>query len=359
MSVRQGLVMLVVFAGAAAALALAPPLGPHGPNGPAAPAGAPPVAALPAPAGAAASAALAVPAAALTLADVPPSLPVERGRKVYENWCIGCHGVEGRGDGAAVRFLSPPPRDFQRQRFKFRSTPSGELPTEADLLHVVTCGLNGSAMPGFPLMPDPQKRDVVSYVRYLAEFGLLQAEVDYVMEDEGLTLDQVRGERLAQIREEVLADAYGTAWPVPVTPETENDAASVARGQALYEKQCVACHGASGRGDGSASYHLRDWKDAEIRPRDFTTGVFRAGSAPLDLFLRMRTGLNGTPMPSVSGTDAELWDLVHFILSLKDPTAAHGAAHPTSCDARRIAGETPAGTPGAAPTDAPAGEVRR
>jgi cytochrome c oxidase cbb3-type subunit 2 len=293
----------------------------------------PPVAAPVVPANAAAPA-----AEVFTLDRMPLTPAARRGRVVYDNWCAGCHGPEGRGDGPAAELLSPLPRNFQKGKFKFRSTPSGELPTEADLLHVVNCGLPGSAMPGFPLMPEPEKKDVVAWVRHLAEFGLMQKEVAYVMEDEDLTLAQVLDGRLPALLDEVLADAYEEVWPVAVPQDPGSSPALVERGRKLYEAQCVACHGAGGRGDGSSSFHLRDWQDAEILPRDFTTGVFRAGSAPLDLFVRMRTGLNGTPMPAVSGSDEDLWALVHFILSLKDAAAARGAVHPTSCEAHVLQG---------------------
>lgn len=283
---------------------------------------------------AAAPANAAAPAAEVFTLDLYPAGPAaQRGRRVYEQNCAGCHGPEGRGDGPAADWLSPRPRNFQKARFKFRSTPSGELPTDADLLHVVTCGLLGSAMPGFPLMPDPDKRDVVAFVRHLAEYGLVKKEVEYVMEDEELTLAQVLDGRLEEVQAEALADAYEAVWPVAVPQDPGGSPALVERGRKLYEAQCVACHGAGGRGDGSSSYHLRDWENAEILPRDFTTGVFRAGSTPTDLFLRLRTGLNGTPMPAVAGSDEDLWALVHFIFSLKDEAAARNAVHPTSCAA--------------------------
>ncbi len=293
------------------------------------------------------------PAARLSFAQYPLGESAQRGATVYARWCVGCHGPEGRGDGIASPLLSPPPRNFQLGKFKFRSTPSGELPTEADLLHTISCGLQGSAMPGFPLMPEPEKRDVVAFVRALTEYGLVKREVDYVMEDEELSLEQVLGERFAEIREEALADAYENVWPVAVPPEPEVDGAALAQGRKLYEQQCVACHGSSGRGDGPSNNHLRDGTDAPIRARDFTTGVFRAGSAPSDLFLRMKTGLNGTPMPAVSGSDDDLWAIAHYILSLRDPANA-GFIHPTSCEAHA---HTTVAAQSGAPAGAQAGEV--
>jgi cbb3-type cytochrome oxidase cytochrome c subunit/mono/diheme cytochrome c family protein len=35
-----------------------------------------------------------------------------RGKEVFLNRCIGCHGLKGNGKGPGARFLSPPPADF-------------------------------------------------------------------------------------------------------------------------------------------------------------------------------------------------------------------------------------------------------
>ena len=34
---------------------------------------------------------------------------IDRGAKVYAQWCVSCHGPTGLGDGEAGRNLSPPP----------------------------------------------------------------------------------------------------------------------------------------------------------------------------------------------------------------------------------------------------------
>lgn len=41
----------------------------------------------------------------------------EEGRKVYEANCAVCHGVEGKGDGAAAVPLEPKPRDFTDAKY--------------------------------------------------------------------------------------------------------------------------------------------------------------------------------------------------------------------------------------------------
>jgi mono/diheme cytochrome c family protein len=256
----------------------------------------------------------------LTLADWPAGPAASRGLVVYDKYCVGCHGDTGEGNGAAARWLNPMPRNFQSGNFKFRSTQSGQLPTESDLMHVVTCGLAGSAMPGFPLVPEQDRRDVVSYVQHLTSFGLGQREVRYLIDEEGMSLEEIRAESLEEIR----ADAdkrldAAQSMPVPAAPPVSD--ALIAKGKQIFDTQCAACHGTTGRGDGSSSYTLRDYKDAEIRPRDFTTGVFRAGSTPQDLYLRLRAGLSGTPMPAIPGDDEEIWAQVYYILSMRDPAA--------------------------------------
>ena len=256
----------------------------------------------------------------LAAAEWPLDAAARRGRDVYERYCIGCHGDEGRGDGPAARWLNPMPRNFQSAQFKFRSTPTGALPTADDLLRTVTCGLAGSSMPGFPLVPEHERRDVVRYVQHLTGLGLARKEVEYLLDEEGMTLDEIRADVLPGLREEVAAKLAGVERiPVPaMLPATD---ASLALGRDIFDRQCAACHGDTGRGDGASSYTLRDTKDAEIRPRDFTTGVFRAGSTPQDLYLRLRSGLAGTPMPAIPGTDEEIWAQVHYILAMRDPDA--------------------------------------
>jgi mono/diheme cytochrome c family protein len=268
------------------------------------------------------------PPSRLTLADWQLSPAETRGRAVYESYCIGCHGAEGRGDGTAARFLDPLPRDFQAGKFKFRSTPFGELPLETDLMRTVTCGLPGSSMPGFQLVPEMERRDVVSYVLTLAKLGYANRRVTALVADDGMTLEQIKANELPAIRAEIDAD-LAAVRRVTSSPETEASPASVELGRVLFAQTCASCHGDRGVGDGPSAHALRDWQDAEIRPRDLTTGVFRAGSTPEDVFVRIKTGLNGTPMPSNSNLpDDQIWDLVHFIRSLEDPRAVKPREQP-------------------------------
>ena len=74
--------------------------------------------------------------------------------------------------------------------------------------------------------------------------------------------------------------------------------ALLALGRKTYEKECLACHGAKGDGEGEAAYLLFP------RPRDFTSGQFRListwdGVPPdEDLFRTISRGMPGSAMPS-------------------------------------------------------------
>ncbi len=210
---------------------------------------------------------------------------VARGRAVYERRCIGCHGARGDGNGKAATFLSPRPRDFTTAVFKFRTTPSGTLPTDGDLYRTITRGVRWTAMPTWHEVSDPDRRAVIAYIKTFSP----------------------------RWREEPRPAA--AALPPPPRPS----AGLVTRGQTLYRSaKCYECHGDGGKGDGPSAAQLRDDFEQPIRPTDFTRGQFKAGATVGDVFRALTLGLDGTPMPSFGDalTDAERWAIAYYVLSL-------------------------------------------
>jgi mono/diheme cytochrome c family protein len=209
---------------------------------------------------------------------------MERARKLFLAECSGCHGERGRGDGPVAETLDPKPRDLTRDRFRYRTTPSGEPPRREDLLATIERGLPGSAMPAF---------------RFLSE------------EERGLLADYVQ--RLAGIDP--------TAEPAPVSLGVEVSATgeSVARGQQVYlAARCDKCHGESGKGDGTSAPTLKDERGNPISVRDFSKGLFRRGASAAEVVRTFRAGLDGTPMPAYGDDlgNQQSWDLARFVLSL-------------------------------------------
>jgi mono/diheme cytochrome c family protein len=109
-------------------------------------------------------------AAAATGAD-PAEDEAPPGRALYEQYCVTCHGVEGRGDGPAGLSALPMPRDFTVGQFKFDADGDGRTGTDRDLFLVIRDG--GAAVGGNPLMApwghlgDERIRELVAYVRSL------------------------------------------------------------------------------------------------------------------------------------------------------------------------------------------------
>jgi len=68
-----------------------------------------------------------------------------RGEKIYQEFCIGCHGAVGDGQGPAAPYLNPPPLNFTTLR---RNLEEGKY-IGGILYYQVMNGITGTAMPYF------------------------------------------------------------------------------------------------------------------------------------------------------------------------------------------------------------------
>src|SRR6185436_16280091 len=92
-----------------------------------------------------------------------------RGKTVYDKHCTECHGTTGKGDGASAFYVAPHPRDFSTGRYKIRSTETGSVPTDDDLIRSVRQGLYGTAMPAWDrILSDTDIQDVVAYIKSMS-----------------------------------------------------------------------------------------------------------------------------------------------------------------------------------------------
>lgn len=212
--------------------------------------------------------------------------PARTGQAVYQEHCAECHGPSGQGDGPAAHLLVPRPRDFTLGRYKIRTTETGSTPTDDDLLQSVRRGLSGTAMPGWEaLLPDSDIRSVVDYLKSLS-----------------LRFQSDRPQTIAESAQVVSSHE------------------SITRGRGVYEKlQCGRCHGSDGRGTGAVTAEFEDDWGQPLPAADLSElWTFRGGRTARDVYLRFRTGMSGTPMPSYkdAASDREMWDLANYVLSL-------------------------------------------
>ena len=87
------------------------------------------------------------------------------GGPLYQKLCSQCHGEKGDGQGVAAPRLLPRPRDFTAGKFKIRHTPSGALPTDDDLEHVIRVGMPYTSMPAWNQLSDAQINELVAAVK--------------------------------------------------------------------------------------------------------------------------------------------------------------------------------------------------
>jgi cytochrome c oxidase cbb3-type subunit I/II len=138
-----------------------------------------------------------------------PALPTvevdARGQALWGDYCAGCHGAEGHGDGPAAAWLTPPPASLVVREL-----------TEERVADALWNGVLGTSMPAWR---DHSLEDLAALAAVVRNFAAMPAE---------------------PVREDLL-------------PE----------GERVYRAHCVECHGATGAGDGFAA------KELAIAPTDF------------------------------------------------------------------------------------------
>jgi len=219
------------------------------------------------------------------------------GKELYDKWCAECHGYDGDGQGSAASYMLPRPRDFTLGLYQIRTTASGELPTDEDLFRVIRDGMPGTTMPGWRAkFNDAEIRDLVAYIKTFSRFF----------------------------------ETLGAPEPLEFGSPPGTSEEALAEGQRFYEEiECWKCHGNAGRGDGPSAPTLQDDQDFPIRAVDLTENWnFNGGGRVEDIYRRLRTGLDGTPMPSFSDliaaeymSEEQLWHLAQYVRSLSPPRA--------------------------------------
>lgn len=242
------------------------------------------------------------------------------GRTTYLEYCVQCHGYEGKGDGPSSKGLIPPPRNLTQGLYKFANVPYGEAPHDEDFYRIIRGGLKGSAM--LPWDISDERLDAVT--QYIKTFA-----PEFWTDAEGKTLGT---------KVEIAADPFGA----------DKKAEAIAIGKKVYHltAQCTTCHRGyetkadivemSKKTDSPIKladlpedlYQLKN-QDGEynykVTPPDFTYHELRSITDLNSIVQRLAYGVTGSGMPGWKDvvTDEELWAAAYYVQDLmalkKDP----------------------------------------
>jgi mono/diheme cytochrome c family protein len=229
-----------------------------------------------------------------------------QGKYVFERNCIVCHGPRGDGEGELSKGLQPKPRSFREGMFKFRSTPSGALPTIDDLRHTIRGGLSGTAMGMFTQLGDDEITAVIEYVKSFS-------------------------------RRWRKPENYAEPMVFPELPKWFSEKSApgehAVMGKVLFDNVCATCHGPKADGNGPTAPTLKDIWNMPAKPADLRQPHLRCGDAPSDVYRILSTGMNGTPMIGYEGTltPEQRWDIIAYVGTLKLPDVPNlgGAPKPS------------------------------
>ena len=266
---------------------------------------------------------------------------LKRGSRHYRRHCMHCHGLNGDGRGPTGPWVHPHPRDYRQGKFKFISTnlaASGRKPRRADLYRTISKGIEGTSMPAFGLLTEKDIDEMVSYVIHLSVRGQVEFETiekllgskdkDTGKIDKGVLEGESIRTHVYSRAAAVLADWIDSNKRKALEPpayayegaDKDTIDAAVRNGYQVFiskdKGNCVSCHTDFGR---QSPYKYDIWGTL-VQPRNLTAGNYRGGRRPLDLFWRIKGGIDPSGMSATTNlTDKEYWDLIHFVQALPYP----------------------------------------
>lgn len=205
---------------------------------------------------------------------------LQRGRVVYAQNCMVCHGERGQGAPSASGLI--PPRDFTTPRAR------AEL-TRERMLAAVNNGRPNTAMAAFAKrLPASDINNVVDYIRA----GLMLPASGGIS---GTNAHSGRQDQQA---------AEGMALPF-----ANGLTGNMARGEKMYMANCATCHGTKGDGKGPRAYFINP------KPRNFIDPNFRLSFNRPAIYTAVHDGRLGAEMPAWSKvlSEQEMTDVSEFV----------------------------------------------
>jgi mono/diheme cytochrome c family protein len=201
---------------------------------------------------------------------------LQTGKEIYVDRCLTCHGCSGNGLGTYAGTLIVTPADFKQEPFR-------SMPDEQWFWHVSE-GIPGTVMPTWrESLSEEERWAVINYVQQIFAQPFMRDP------DEG----------------DPPADYAGLTNPLPAEVETLD------QGKTIFTRECMVCHGDSGRGDGPYGDMLQP------SPPDFGDGSY-GDYTDADYFWRISEGLPWSAMPTwrLRYSEEDRWSLVYYIRTI-------------------------------------------
>jgi mono/diheme cytochrome c family protein len=225
---------------------------------------------------------------ALPGGDTPQGWPgwiasgLQEGKEIYIERCQTCHGCAGNGLGTYGGTMSVTPADYKQEPFR-------SMPDDQFFWHVSE-GLPGTLMPTWKLsLSDDQRWKVIAYVQQTFSRPVMHDP------DEG----------------DAPAPYAGLTNPEPLTLDT------LERGKQIFVRECLVCHGDTGRGDGPYGAGLQPM------PPDFSdSSTYGTLAEPIftdaDYFWRISEGMPWSAMPVWKSqySEADRWAVAHYVRTI-------------------------------------------
>lgn len=207
---------------------------------------------------------------------------LQRGKAVYAQSCMVCHGDKGQGANIIVGLI--PPRDF--------TTPQARTElTRERMINSVTNGRVNTAMAAFKDRLTPA--DIEAVVDYVRSGLMLPATAN------AISGTNAHAGRNGPAEAENMMDQPFAAGLV----------GNAAKGEKFYMANCATCHGAKGDGKGPRAYFINP------KPRNFRDPGFSKTFNRPAIYTAVYQGRLGAEMPAWSKVlnDQEIADVSEYV----------------------------------------------
>jgi mono/diheme cytochrome c family protein len=199
---------------------------------------------------------------------------LQEGKELYIDYCLTCHGCAGNGLGSYGGTMMVTPANFKQEPYR-------NMPDDQWFWHVSE-GIPGTLMPIWKeSLSEDQRWKVIRYIQQIFARPIMRDP------DEG----------------DPPAPYNSMTNTLPKNVET------LEKGKAIFIRECLVCHGDSGRGDGPFINGLQP------PPPDFGDGSYTPSYGDSDFFWRISEGLPWSAMPAwkLQYSEEDRWALVYYI----------------------------------------------